>query len=101
MKQDSKVRFAAHYRKSDGVPQSVMEHLEEVSALARSFAEKIGLPSFGELIGLLHDIGKYTNVFQTYLLSAVGKLNPDEDEYVNAKGMKGKIDHSSAGAQYV
>ena len=34
-------------------------------------------------------------------MSAVGKLNPDDDEYVDAKGMKGKIDHSSAGAQYV
>lgn len=101
MKQDSTIPFVAHYRQSDGTPQSVMEHLENVSALARSFAGKIGLPSLGELIGLLHDVGKYSDVFQVYLLSAVGKLNPDDDEYVDSEGMRGKIDHSSAGAQYV
>jgi CRISPR-associated endonuclease/helicase Cas3 len=101
MKQESKVRFAAHYRKSDGIVQSLKEHLEGSSTLACAFAGKIGLSSFGELIGLLHDFGKYTDVFQAYLLSAVGKLNPDDDEYVDAIGMKGKIDHSSAGAQYV
>ena len=53
------------------------------------------------MIRLLHDFGKYPDSFQAYLLSAVGKLNPDDDEYVDAIGMKGKIDHSSAGAQYV
>lgn len=63
MKQDSKVRFAAHYRKSDGIAQSLKEHLEGSSALASAFAGKIGLSSFGELIGLLHDFGKYTDVF--------------------------------------
>lgn len=101
MKQDSKVRFAAHYRKSDGSVQNLKEHLGGSSTLACAFAGKIGLSSFGELIGLLHDFGKYTDVFQAYLLSAVGKLNSDDDEYVDAIGMKGKIDHSSAGAQYV
>lgn len=101
MTRNSKIRFAAHYRESDGTAQSLQEHLEGCSTLAKAFAGKIGLSSFGELIGLLHDFGKYTDVFQAYLLSAVGNLNPDDDEYVDAKGMKGKIDHSSAGAQYV
>ncbi|MBF8274945.1 MAG: CRISPR-associated protein Cas3 [Candidatus Brocadiaceae bacterium] len=101
MTRNSKVCFAAHYRTCDGTAQSLQEHLEGCSTLAKAFAGKIGLSSFGELIGLLHDFGKYTDVFQAYLLSAVGNLNPDDDEYVDAKGMKGKIDHSSAGAQYV
>ena len=101
MKHDSAVQYVAHYRKSDGEPQSVKEHIEGSSVLAKTFSEKIGLASMGELIGLLHDFGKYPNDFQSYLLSAVGKLNPDDDEYVDAKGMKGKIDHSSAGAQYL
>ncbi len=101
MKWDSRVHFAAHYRQSDGTAQSVQEHLEGSSALASLFAGKIGLSSLGELIGLLHDFGKYPDAFQAYLMSAAGKFNPDDDEYVDAKRIKGKIDHSSAGAQYL
>ena len=52
-------------------------------------------------MGLLHDLGKYSGEFQTYLQSAVGLINPDEDEYVDARGLKGKVDHSTAGAQLV
>jgi len=93
--------YVAHYKQSDGLPQTLIEHLEETSALASAFAGKIGLSSIGELIGLLHDIGKYSDDFQNYLKSAVGKLNLDDDEYVDAKGNKGKIDHSSAGSQHI
>jgi len=91
----------AHFRESDGAEQSVDEHLEGVSNAARVFAGKIGLASTGELIGLLHDLGKYSSEFQTYLGSAVGKIDADSDEFVDAGGLKGKIDHSTAGAQVV
>jgi CRISPR-associated endonuclease/helicase Cas3 len=54
------------------------------------------------LIGLLHDFGKYSADFQNYIQSATGLLNPDcDDEYVDAKSLKGKIDHSTAGAQWI
>ncbi len=56
----------------------------------------------GELLGLLHDFGKYSLKFQDYIKSATGLLNPDvDDEYVDAMALKGKIDHSSAGAQWI
>lgn len=71
-----------------------------MAAQTSTFAEKIGLARQGELVGLLHDIGKYSDEFQTYLTSAVGLLNQDGDEeFVDAKGLKGKVDHSTAGAQ--
>lgn len=101
MEQDSTNRFVARFRQSDGTFQSIKEHLVGTSVLASFFAGKIALPSLGELIGLLHDIGKYSNVFQRYLASAAGRLNPDDDEYVDARGMRGKIDHSTAGAKYL
>ncbi|MEI7869260.1 MAG: CRISPR-associated helicase Cas3' [Candidatus Methylumidiphilus sp.] len=91
--------YIAHRRGTDGPTQSLETHLLEVSELAKANAAKIGLESYGELLGLLHDIGKYSEEFQSYLKSAVGLLNQDDDEYVNAAGMKGKVDHSSAGAQ--
>ncbi|MBA2660265.1 MAG: CRISPR-associated endonuclease Cas3'' [Nitrosospira sp.] len=93
--------YIAHQRKSDGAIQSLEVHLLEVSRIARSLAAKIGLQDQGELIGLLHDLGKYSSEFQLYLKSAVGLIDQDEDEFVDAKGMKGKVDHSTAGAQLV
>ncbi|RLD70678.1 MAG: CRISPR-associated helicase/endonuclease Cas3, partial [Bacteroidetes bacterium] len=64
-------------------------------------SSKLGVENVGELIGLLHDFGKFSTAFQVYLGSATGKINPDEDEYVEFKKLKGKIDHSSAGAQWI
>ncbi len=82
--------------------QSLKKHLEGVAALSEGFASKIDLGKAGELIGLLHDLGKYSQEFQNYFKSAVGLLNPDEDEeFVDAKGLRGKVDHSTAGAQLV
>ncbi len=92
----------AHQRKHDKATQSLEEHLFGVASEAKSFATKIHLEEQGELIGLLHDLGKYSKEFQNYIRSAVGLLNPDEDEeFVEAKELKGKVDHSTAGAQLV
>ena len=92
--------FAAHHRESDGSWQSLANHLVGVATLSKGFAAKVGLEQVGELLGLLHDLGKYSQAFQTYLKSAIGALNQDEDEdWVDAASLKGKVDHSTAGAQ--
>ena len=91
----------AHWRSSDNQEQPLEAHLEGVSRLSGIFAAKIGLQDAGELIGALHDLGKYSKEFQDYLRSAVGLLNLDADDYVDAKGLKGKVDHSTAGAHYI
>lgn len=93
--------FVAHYRPSDNTWQALADHLLGVGALAAQFSSKLGLQEMGELLGLLHDLGKYSQSFQTYLKSAIGALNQDEDEdWVDAKNLKGKVDHSTAGAQF-
>jgi CRISPR-associated endonuclease/helicase Cas3 len=95
-------KFIAHHRASDGHWQSLAEHLTGVGARSGAFADALGLASLGELLGLLHDLGKYSQAFQAYLKSAVGELNQDEDEdWVDAVALKGKVDHSTAGAQMV
>jgi len=81
--------------------QPLRDHLTGVSRLARSFATKLALDQAGELIGLLHDFGKYSSDFQRYIKSATGLVDADEDEYVDAGALKGKVDHSSAGAQFL
>lgn len=95
-------KYIAHHRLSDDAWQPLSEHLIGVAAWSSSFARKLGLKKLGELLGLLHDLGKYSQAFQAYLKSAVGAINPDEDvEWVDAGRLKGKIDHSTAGAQFV
>ena len=94
--------FVAHVRGDGKKIQSLESHLLNVSQLAEEFAAKFGLSAHGALIGLLHDLGKYSAAFQAYIQSATGLLNQDEDEeFVDAAGLKGKIDHSTSGAQFI
>lgn len=97
---ENELKFIAHVGK-DGRHQSLQAHLSGVGDKAAQYCSKIGLAEHGELMGLLHDLGKYSSTFQSYLQSATGLLNQDEDDYVDATGLKGKIDHSTAGAQVV
>lgn len=94
-------KFIAHHRERDGADQGLWTHLEETSLGTGKFSSKIGLWKHGELVGLLHDLGKATSEFNHYIRSATGSIDPDEDDYVDASEKKGKIDHSSAGAQVI
>lgn len=93
--------FVAHKRKSDGVIQHLDTHLLETGDIAGQLAAKVGLSEVGKLLGLLHDFGKYSTEFQSYIKSATAELNQDDEEYVDAELLRGKIDHSTAGAQFV
>jgi CRISPR-associated endonuclease/helicase Cas3 len=91
----------AHWRKNDQVFQSLSSHLLGVAALSSIFGKKINLEVAGEVVGLLHDLGKYSENFRRYIHSALDLLDPDEDDYVDSQALKGKVDHSSAGAQFI
>jgi CRISPR-associated endonuclease/helicase Cas3 len=95
------MNFIAHQRKTDQQEQTVSEHLFKVSGIAKLFASSISLPLCGQLVGLLHDLGKYSAEFQQYICSAIGHIDPDAEEYVDAEEKKGKIDHSTAGGQFI
>lgn len=90
----------AHIR-SDGTTQFLLDHLNQVAERAGNNGDKIELKSFGEISGILHDYGKINPVFQNYLKSAGGLLNPGDSDYIDFERMKGKIDHSTAGAQLI
>ena len=79
--------------------QPLEEHLCNVSKICRDFSSKIGLGHMGEILGLTHDFGKASSDFQNYLLSAAGKFSKGDSNYVNPERMRGRIDHSTAGAQ--
>lgn len=63
------------------IGQTVEEHLRGTAALSSKFAGAFGEEKLGELVGLVHDLGKCTDGFQNRLLRG----GP-------------KVDHSTAGA---
>ena len=65
----------------DGRVEFLRDHLREVSEMSAQFASVFGAESWGRAVGLLHDIGKYSDGFQNRILND----GP-------------KVDHSTAGA---
>lgn len=72
--------------------QLLSEHLRGVAGQCSESAKTLGLGKAGEIIGLLHDLGKATKTFQDYLLSFANDAKGHDD-------LRGQIDHSTAGAQ--
>ena len=60
----------AHLRKTDGEAQPLLQHCRAVSELCARIARWLGLEQTARLIGLLHDMGKATKEFRTYLYRA-------------------------------
>lgn len=75
-----------HYAHSARDPykdwQTMAEHLNNTAKVAGDYASKFNAKEFGYVVGLLHDIGKYSDRFQRRL-----------------KGAIDRVDHTSAGAQ--
>ena len=95
-----KTQYIAHVRHGSDVKQSLATHLTETAAIAKMLAAKLGLDLAGELLGLMHDFGKYSLKFQKYIYDATGLINPDLDDEESTPGGS-KVDHSTAGAQWV
>lgn len=66
--------------KSDWQP--LADHLSAVGTLAADFADGFSCREYGQVAGLLHDLGKYTQSFQRRI-----------------SGEGGPVDHATAGAQ--
>lgn len=81
--------FLAHIHrglhKADAARQTVCEHCRKTAGYAAQALDPAGLSSSGYLAGLLHDAGKYTESFQTYLLCGEGK--------------RGSVNHTFAGVR--
>ena len=72
--------FLAHITE-DGRKQTVLQHLESTAQRCSTSARAFCAAEQGELAGLAHDLGKYSNGFQNRLLHD-GR----------------KVDHATAGA---
>lgn len=94
-----KSEFIAHRRTSDGEVQLVSVHLRETGTLTEYFAAAIGLPLCGRLIGLCHDLGKYSQAFLIYIWEVTGMCGPELK--AEAERKRGTVDHATAGAQLI
>lgn len=86
----------AHIRKADRAQQPLRIHLHAVAALCGHFACAARLKTCGVLIGLLHDLGKFSAAFQLYICS---KQEEAEALEVDAAEESRRVNHSAAGAQ--
>lgn len=66
---------------ADGRRQTVEEHLRGTAKLCAGFAAAFGAEELGQLSGLAHDLGKYSDAFQRRL-----------------RGSPEQVDHSTVGA---
>jgi CRISPR-associated endonuclease/helicase Cas3 len=59
--------YLAHSKNDAGICNPLSKHLAEVAELARTFAAVFGAGDAAHLAGLLHDLGKYGELFQRRL----------------------------------
>lgn len=97
--QSEKESYLAHLGRL-GEDQLLSQHLLQVSAISARLGAKIGLARAGELIGLMHDVGKYSEAFQRYLRAAA-EAEAMEMEMEPNESVKGRVDHSTTGAQLI
>jgi CRISPR-associated helicase Cas3/CRISPR-associated endonuclease Cas3-HD len=77
------IKYYAHSSDNLEKPwQTMTEHLYKTAQISKVYAAKFNGEGFGYIVGLLHDLGKYSVEFQQ-------RLN----------GSKISVDHASAGAQ--
>lgn len=82
------MEYAAHIRASDEKIQSVAEHCSETAGITQKYVAKLELYNLAKLQGIIHDAGKLTADFNSYIR--------DESTF-----RRGDIDHSFAGARYI
>lgn len=67
------------------------EHLRAVASIASGTLSFIGLPELGYLLGLVHDLGKYTDKFDSYIRRAAA----------GEKVKRGSVNHTFAGVVFI
>lgn len=74
---------------------NLQDHLLGTGERAAAFASTFGSQDWSHLAGLWHDLGKYSKEFQNYIKTASGY-----DPEAHIETVAGRVDHSTAGAQY-
>ncbi len=73
--------------------ETMEEHLHAVSSQCSAFADAFASAEWGQLAGLWHDLGKFSEQFQQYLAKTA-------ESDVHAAELRGTVDHATGGAQW-
>lgn len=73
--------------------QSVSEHCLNTAKHAAVALAPVGLSAAGEMAGLLHDLGKYSAQFQTYIKDGVGKRGSVNHVYAGVRLLLERYHH--------
>jgi CRISPR-associated endonuclease/helicase Cas3 len=83
----------AHSPNAEGVPQGLVEHLQNVSMIAAGFGRVFGAEELCALAGLWHDVGKADPAWQRYLAeSHAGRARPGSGPDHKAAGARLAVD---------
>lgn len=80
--------FPAHIKNE--IVQTCTEHCRQTALITSNALKAVGLENTGYLAGLLHDAGKFTNQFSTYITAAA-----------SGQPVKKDVIHSFAGVYYL
>lgn len=80
--------MVAHIHPTDEKEQSVEEHCLNTARLAEQYAAAVGMKVLAGTAGKLHDMGKLTEAFDSYIRG-------------RSSAKRGDIDHCFAGAKYL
>ena len=82
--------FPAHLR-DDGIIQTVAQHCRETAEIASKALGPLGLSTMAKMAGLMHDAGKTTDKYKTYITEAAA----------GRPVRRGSVNHTFAGVQYM
>ena len=95
------MKYIAHVKfnqENQAIEHLLEDHLQKVAKLAANNAQGFGASYWAELAGRWHDLGKYSTEFQDYIRDQSGYER--ENAHIEYPNMKGRINHSSAGALF-
>lgn len=89
-------KYYAHSLKGQPLSewQELDTHLAGTAKRAAEMASEFNCSGWGNILGLWHDLGKYSPDFQSYIKNA-----NDDDAHIEGTKI-GRVDHSTAGATY-
>lgn len=87
--------YPAHYRITDDKIQTVEGHLTGVSSLCSEYAKEHNFKWTGKLLGLLHDLGKFTEEFKNYITEGIRR------EKEGLPRLSKTVDHGKYGAIFI
>lgn len=95
----TKQQYYAHLKGDITVEENqhiLKDHLKEVGSLCENFGAKFGAGTLSKVSGVLHDLGKYRDGFQDYIID----MNDDKSSGINWYKKSNEKTHSAAGAIY-